>query len=165
MGADSLLDLRLKVRESIQRMYDDDARSKMKGEIMQAVIEANPFEVPEAMIEASLDAMMETYKKGPDPETEEMKQQLADLREKMRPVGVNVVKEQFIIDEIAKREGITVEQADIEEVMSAYAERMNVPPDQVRDWAMKSGEIKRWRHNILGDKVTNLLLDSAKVED
>jgi len=165
VGADSLLDLRLKVRESIQRMYDDDARSKMKGEIMQAVIEANPFEVPEAMIEASLDAMMETYKKGPDPETEEMKRQLADLREKMRPVGVNVVKEQFIIDEIAKREGITVEQADLEEVMSAYAERMNVPPDQVRDWAVKSGEIKRWRHNILGDKVTNLLLDSAKVED
>ena len=165
VGADSLLDLRLKVRESIQRMYDDDARSKMKGEIMQAVIEANPFEVPEAMIEASLDAMMETYKKGPDPESEEVKQQLADLREKMRPVGVNVVKEQFIIDEIAKREGITVEQADIEEVLSSYAERMNAPPDQVRDWAMKSGEIKRWRHNILGNKVTNLLLDSAKVED
>ena len=165
VGADSLLDLRLKVRESIQKMYDDDAKSKMKGEIMQAVIEANPFEVPEAMIEASLDAMMETYKKGPDPETEEAKQQLADLREKMRPVAVNVVKEQFIIDEIAKREGITVDEGDIREVMSAYAERMNVPVEQVRDWATKSGEIKRWRHSILGDKVTNLLLDSAEVED
>ncbi len=165
VGADSLLDLRLKVRESIQKMYDDDARSKMKGEIMQAVIEANPFEVPEAMIEASLDAMMDTYNKGPDAKSEEMKRQLADLREKMRPVAVNVVKEQFIIDEIAKREGITVEQADIENVMSAYAERMNVPPDQVRDWAMKSGEIKRWHHSILGDKVTNFLLDSAQVQD
>jgi trigger factor len=164
VGADSLLDLRLKVRESIQKMLDDDARSRMKGEIMQAVIEANPFEVPEAMIEASLDAMMETYKKGPEPETEEAKRQLADLREKMRPVAVNVVKEQFIIDEIAKREGITVDAADIDKVISSYAERMNVPPDQVRDWAMKSGEMRRWRHGILGDKVTNLLLDSATVE-
>jgi trigger factor len=164
VGADSLLDLRLKVRESIQKMYDDDAKSKMKGEIMQAVIEANPFDVPEAMIEASLDAMMETYKKGPDPETEEAKQQLAELREKMRPVAVNVVKEQFIIDEIAKREGITVDEADLDKVISSYAERMNVPPEQVRDWAAKSGEMRRWRHGILGDKVTNLLLDSAKVE-
>jgi trigger factor len=165
VGADSLLDLRLKVRESIQKMYDDDAKSKMKGEIMQGVIEANPFEVPEAMIEASLDAMMETYKKGPEAETEEAKRQLADLREKMRPVAVNVVKEQFIIDEIAKREGIKVDEADIQNVISAYAERMNVPTDQVRDWATKSGEIKRWRHSILGDKVTSLLLDSAVIED
>jgi trigger factor len=164
VGADSLLDLRLKVRESIQKMYEHDSRSKMKGEIMQAVIEANSFEVPEAMIEASLDAMMETYKKGPDPETEEAKQQLADLREKMRPVAVNVVKEQFIIDEIAKREGITVDEADMEKVISSYAERMNVPPEQVRDWAAKSGEMKRWRHGILGDKVTDLLLDNARVE-
>jgi trigger factor len=164
VGADSLLDLRLKVRESIEKMFGDDARSRMKGEIMQAVIEANPFDVPEVMIEASLDAMMETYKKGPDPETEEARQQLADLREKMRPVAVNVVKEQFIIDEIAKREGISVDEADIDKVISSYAERMHVPPDQVRDWAVKSGEIKRWRHGILGDKVTDLLLDSAKIE-
>ncbi|MGD9141889.1 MAG: trigger factor, partial [bacterium] len=130
VGADSLLDLRLKVRESIEKMFGDDARSRMKGEIMQAVIEANPFDVPEVMIEASLDAMMETYKKGPDPETEEARQQLADLREKMRPVAVNVVKEQFIIDEIAKREGISVDEADIDGVISSYAERMHVPPDQ-----------------------------------
>ena len=164
VGADSLLDLRLKVRESIQRMYDDDSRSRMKGEIMKAVIETNPFEVPQAMIEASLDAMMETYKKGPQEGDEKIEEQLTDLREKMRPVAVNVVKEQFIIDEIAKREGITVGQADIDKVLSSFAERMNVPPDQVRDWAMKSGEMKRWHRNILADKVTNLLLDSAKVE-
>ena len=164
VGADSLLDLRLKVRESIQKMHDDDAKSKLKGEIMQKIIDANPFEVPEAMIEASLDAMMESYKTGPDQESDKAKQQLAEIREKMRPVAVNVVKEQFIIDEIAKREGITVEQADIEKVVVSFAERMNVPPDQVRDWAMKSGEMKRWRYGILGDKVTNLLLDSAVVE-
>jgi trigger factor len=163
-GADSLLDLRLKVRESIQRMYDDDAKSKMKREIMEAIIEANPFEVPQAMIEASLDAIMETYEKRADRDDESLKQQLADLREKMRPVAVNVVKEQFIIDEIAKREGIQVEQADIEEVISSFAERMKAPPDRVREWAMKSGEMKRWHHSILGDKVTDLLLKSAEVE-
>lgn len=164
VGADSLLDLRLKVRESIQRMLDDDAKSKMKRQIIEAVIESNPFEVPQAMIEASLDAMMETYEKRAEQGGESHKQQLADLREKMRPVAVNVVKEQFIIDEIAKREGIQVEQVDIEKVISSFAERMNAPPDRVRDWAMKSGEMKRWQHSILGDKVTDLLLKSAQVE-
>ena len=165
VGADSLLDLRLKVRESIQKMYDDDAKSKMKGEMMKAIIERNPFEVPGAMIEASLDAMMESYGKKADGEDEKVKQQLADLREKMRPVAVNVVKEQFIIDEIAKREGITVQQADLEKVIASFAERMNVPPDQVRDWAAKSGEMKRWQHNIIADKVADFLLDNAEVED
>ncbi len=165
VGADSLLDLRLKVRDGIQRMYDDDARSKMKGALMQAIIEANPFEVPDVMIEASLDAMMEMYAEGAEPEGEEAKQRLEELRRKMRPAAVNIVKEQFIIDEVAKREGITVDEADIENMIAAHAERVNAPVDQVREWAVKSGELKRWRRGILADKVTDLLLDSADVYD
>jgi trigger factor len=164
VGADSLLDLRLKVRKSIQKMYDDDAKSRMKGQIMQAIIEASQFDVPEAMIEASLDAIMETYTKGQDKDDEAQAKQLAELRQKMRPVAVNVVKEQFVIDEVAKREGVQVEQADIESVISSFAERMNVPPEQVRDWALKSGEMRRWRHNILADKVTDLLLENAEMK-
>lgn len=165
VGADSLLDLRLKVRESIQRMYDDDARAKMKAQVVQAIIEANPFEVPAAMVEASLDAMMESYKNEGAGEDEKLKAQLEEIREKMRPVAVNVVKEQFIIDEIAKREGIAVEQADLEEVISSFAERMNAPRDRVSDWANKSGEIRRWRYSIVRDKVLDFLLESAEVED
>jgi trigger factor len=164
VGAESLLDLRLKVRESIEKMYQDDAKSRMKAQIVQGIIDANPFEVPEAMIEASLDAMMESYKKEAGQEDEAAKQQLDEIRKKMRPVAVNVVKEQFIVDEIAKREGITVEQADIEKMISSFCERMNVPADQVREWAGKSGEIRRWRHNILRDKVMNFLLESSGVE-
>jgi trigger factor len=166
VGLDTLDDVRGKIREGLENAYEQEALRKVKHDVLAAIIEKNAFDVPEGLVEMGLESMMESYReeygKSDSPEAST---RLDEIKEKLHPLAVNVVKEQFVLDDIAKRENIAVEAADIERVLESVAGQSGISVEEARKRATESDDISRWRREILKNKVLDFLLEHADVKE
>jgi trigger factor len=165
LGLESVEEVRQKVMEGLQKARQEETEAKLKRDILNRVIEASDFEVPEGLVNMGLDSIMKSY--GGDKETEDAgsRERLKETREQLRPLAVNLVKEQFVIDDIAEREGIAVDEAQIDEIIATVAQRSGLSVEEARRRAAESEEMDRWRRDLLRNKVLDFLVEHAEVEE
>jgi trigger factor len=165
MGLESVEALTQRVRDGLKEAHEQEAVRKVQHDILRTVVEESSFEVPEGLVNMGLESMMKSYReeygRSDAPDTAD---KLDEIRERLRPLAINVVKEQFIIDDIAKREKITVQEAEIEAVLESVAGQTGVSVDEARKRADESDDFSRWRRDILKKKVLDFLLEHAEVE-
>jgi trigger factor len=169
LGLDSVESVRSKIKEGLAVSFEQESIRKMKQEILHSIVQDSRFEVPDGLVDMGLESMMASYAQGeekPEDKTEdsESRRKLEEIRTNLRPLAVNIVKEQFIIDDIAKRERIAVRDDEIEEVLKSVADRTGISIDEARRRAAESDEIARWRRDILKGKVLDFLLEHADVK-
>ncbi|MEK7774422.1 MAG: trigger factor, partial [Candidatus Zixiibacteriota bacterium] len=61
--AETALELRLKIRQEIERQKKDDDRQRQKGQLMHLMCEKNPVPIPEGLVADYLAAMLEDVRK------------------------------------------------------------------------------------------------------
>jgi len=161
--------LRADLDKAIEAARERDATSRAKQEIMKTVVVESAFEVPEGLVGMTLDSMMKSYgedseARGEAPAEDKLAEKLNEIRERLKPLAVNLVKEQFIIDEIAKRENISAKDEEIEGILEAVAARGGISLEDARSRAAKSDEPSRWRRDIIRNKVLDFLYQNADVQ-
>jgi trigger factor len=165
LGLDSVDEVRTKVEEGLKKARDEEAETKLRRDILNQIIEASDFEVPEGLVNMGLDSIMKSYAGGQETEDAASRERLRATREQLRPLAVNLVKEQFVIDDIAEREKIAVSEAEIEEIIKSIADRSGLPLEEARRRASESEEMDRWRRDLLKNKVLDFLVQNAEVEE
>jgi len=70
----------------------------------------------------------------------------------------------FLLDEIARREGIEVADAELEAEIGRLAERMKRPRESVRQAMEKEGEVSALRARMREDRTLDLLKANARIE-
>lgn len=165
MGLDSVEAVRAKLKENLEAVYEEEALRKTKQDILNTIVQESSFEVPDGLVQMGLESLMKPYReqqeKVGDSETAE---KLGQMKERLRPIAVNAVKEHFIVVDIARRENIAVGDDEIEEVLKSIADRAGISVDEARQQAARSEEIDRWRRDMLKDKVLDFLLGHADVK-
>jgi trigger factor len=111
LGLESLDEMREKVRQDISEHMQQEADSDVIRQLLDQVLEANPFEAPESMIEARLDRVVQRAaedlaRQGMDPREGV---DWARFRADNRIPAERAVKEELILDEIVKAESLTVD--------------------------------------------------------
>ena len=162
---DSVEALKARVREGLGRAYEEDATSKVRQELLKTIVEDNTFEVPGGLVTMALDSLLKSYREEFEAGAEAgWEEKLKEIGEKLKPLAINLVKEQFIVDEIAKREGIVAKDEEIEEILGSIAARSGISIEEARTRAEKSDETIRWRRDIIRNKVLDFLYQNADVE-
>ncbi len=164
-NVESMDDLRQRIRESLERSCEEDAKAKAKREVLNTIVQESNFEVPDGAVDLALKSLMKSYREEYGFEEGVEDERLKEIEERLRPLAVNIVKEQFIIVEIAKREGIKVEDADINMIAKSIADRAGVSVDEVMKRARETDEIGRWRQDIVRQKVLDFLYEHAELEE
>jgi len=165
LGVESADEVRAKIRETLQESSEAEAVTQAKREIVRLVVEKSDFEVPQGLVDRAFESMMKSYNEefavSKDPTAQE---KLTEIEEKLKPLAVNLVKEEFIIADIAERENIVVEDSDIEAILTTIAGRSGTSIEEVRKKASESDEINHWRRDVLKRKVLDFLYANAEVE-
>jgi trigger factor len=122
LGLESLDELREKVRQDITEQMEQEADSDVIRQLLDQVLEANPFEAPESMIEARLDRVVQRAaediaRQGMDPREGV---DWARFRADNRIPAERAVKEELVLDEIVKAESLAVD----DDAVLAEIERM-----------------------------------------
>lgn len=89
----------------------------------------------------------------------------AELTAELKADAERSVKAGFVLDEVARKEELTVEQEELNGYIVEQAYRMGVPPDQLAKEIVDRGQLGFAAGEVLRSKALTLLAERARVTD
>lgn len=156
-GVETLLELRLKIRDDLKKQKEADYDKAKRNDLMRQMLEKNLFDIPEAMISDYLDAVVKDHKKNYENYDEKQ------VREQYRPMAVNWIRWQLLINRLAELEKIEVSPIDTENWIKRFSENYRMETDKAKEVLSKSGRIQEIRDSILEDKIFDFLFQKVTI--
>ena len=129
---ETMLDLRVKVRTSLEAQAAAYARRRLEEEIVSELIRRNPFELPESLVQGRLARMYERANEGRSGAGDAPDRTKFD--EVYRPVVEHQLKAALILGTISKKHEIDVTDEDIAlRVAELAASQGKEPKDLLKD--------------------------------
>jgi trigger factor len=153
--AETALELKLHIRESIRHQKEDAQAKVQKREITRQIGDQNPVPIPEGMIRDYLDWVVEDFKKNYSGVNEEQ------IRQNYRQVGIDSMRWDMLFHRLAEQERLEVSASDTENWINMFAARNNMTPEQANEALRQSGKINNLRESLLEEKVLEFLLSKA----
>lgn len=166
-GGETLAELRAKVRGDLETAARNGAAQDEREQLVKGLVERNPFDLPKAMVERGLDAMLDgalrmMARQGLDPSR--LNLDFASLREEMRPKAEAEVRGALLLQAVAEKEGLSVKPEDLDARIAQYATESGAPLHQVRK-AFKEPEQRRaLEQRVREEKTVEFLKAAAKDE-
>jgi trigger factor len=152
---DTLDALRDAVRADMGEQAKRDSVAEVRGQLVEKIVEANPFDVPGSWVNQLIDGYMQMYG-VPDAE----KQRFAM---EFRPMAERQVRRDLIVDTLAERESLTASAADVDTRIEEMAAARNVDPGQVYAQLQKAGRLQEIERELTEDRVFAWLLERNPV--
>ena len=160
-------DLRADVEKEMESMEDANARGHGISELLSALLEAHPFEVPPTLVKGEADEQIREYERrlrqeNPDVQLSEAK--IEELREEVRPRAEERVRQLIIVERIRETEEIEASAEEVESQIRISAARYGMTPEKLRERMMTTGAMASLVSNINYNKTVSWLYDQADVE-
>jgi len=165
----TLAEFEKSIRDDLEKHKRDESEVKLEKSLFDELIRQSKFEVPSGMVERRLQAIMEDRANqmlSYGVKEDEVKAQLEKSKDELRKDAERQVRLSFILDEIAVREKVEVQDSDIEKKFSLMAERFRHSADEVsKFYREKEERMESLRAQILNEKVIQLVKDKAQIQD
>ena len=161
----TLAELRDDIRQRLQKGKDEAMQGDLDDKIMNKLIELNPFEVPQRLVNYEIQEMIkqtEENLKRSGLSIESAGIKLDDLVEKNREVAVKRVKGDFLLKKIAEVEEIKIADEDIQRGYQRIADQYRMTLDEVKKYFKRREEILPFMNELHNEKVLNFLRAQAK---
>jgi trigger factor len=162
----SLEELKAKLKGEIAKEKELALERQLKDQAVDQLLEANPFEVPESLVEEQAKAMVSDTKLRLAAQGVAFKNlgvSEEKLQEDYRAMAQKQVRTFLILEKIAGQEGIAVTDEEAEGRLREMSERMHQKFDVVKRYYEKNGLLPEVKAGIIRDKTLNFLLEKAMV--
>ncbi len=162
----SLGELRSKLAEDIKKEKQLALERQLKDLVVDRLLEANPFEVPESLVEEQAKAMVSDTKLRLAAQGVAFKNlgvSEEKLQEDYKTAAQKQVRTFLILDKIAGQEGIVVTDQDAEDRLKEMAERTHQKIEAVKQYYEKNGLLPEVKAGILRDRALSFLLEKAEI--
>ncbi len=161
---DTVESLRDKARAGLRREKEAERRRHLRRSILDALLSRSDVPAPEVLVESEITAALSDYARylaanQVDPKTADWEK----LQQDARPGAERRVKEYLLLDEIARREGITVSETELEAEFKRAAARRGVDPAELRERMARSDGLEALRDEMRLARAVDVLISSAKV--
>ncbi len=146
------------IRTDLGKHHEDEAEGRLRGTILEALIEANSFSLPVSLVNRYLDGMLRAPE---DADGDELKQ----ARESLAPHAERQIKEEMILDRLIEREGLRPDEEDVERKIAELAERSKMAPGAVRRRLEKEGQLESLARNLAVDRAFEYLKSQSEIEE
>ncbi|MBV9210230.1 MAG: trigger factor [Acidobacteria bacterium] len=161
--------LREKVREDLSHRSRHESENRLRGEVMNKLVDAHPFEVPESLVEYQADQLLESVARdmmtrGVDPRQQDP-QWWEGVREQLKPQAMRDLRGSMLLESIADKEQIEISDEEIEAEINAIAAQSRRTADEVRDALTKQGGERSIADRLRNRKALDLVVENARVTD
>jgi len=161
---DATLDeLKNYVKEAILNRKKAEVFKPKKEEILECLVKKYDIDVPEGIVEKEIDVMVnqEASKLTPAEikELQENSEKLQEFRNKFKDEAKDRVKLTFIVDELAKKEGISVSDEEITQVLFYEALMQGQNPQELIKYYQENNLLPVLKMNLAEEKLLNKLLE------
>jgi len=162
----SLGELKAKLTEDIKKEKELALDRQLRDQVVDQLLEANPFEVPESLVEEQAKALVSDTKLKLATQGVVLKN-LGVSEEKLQEDYMTMAQKQvrtfLILEKIAGQEGIAVTDQEAEDRLKEMSERMHQKFDVVKQYYEKNGLLPEVKAGIIRDKALSFLLEKANI--
>jgi trigger factor len=166
----TLDDLKADIRRKLEDAVKSALRSKTVTRVLDSVVETSKIALPASMVDYQLEAMWQDYagrlrmdEKQLASILEQQGKSVEDLRKEWTPGAEKRARLQLVVSEIAKKEGIAIEDSDLEAEIGKMAEERKVTPEELKQSLAKNDLVNYMRSNLRTDKLYDYLLSKTSV--
>ena len=138
------------VRKDMVEHTKREADAAVREQMLDQVIAANPFEIPNAWVQQVMGAYMQMYQVP-----ENMQERFSG---EFRPMAERQVRRDVVIDTIAEKEGLVASTADVDDKVAEMAAKSGVETGQLYVRLEKEGRLKELERTVTDDKVFGWLI-------
>ncbi len=142
--------LREAVRKDMGEHVKREADSAVREQLLDQVIAANPFEIPNAWVQQVMGAYMQMYQVP-----EGMQERFAG---EFRPMAERQVRRDVVIDTIAEKEGLAASTGDVDDKVAEMAAERGVDTGTLYVQLEKGGRLKEMERSVTDEKVFGWLI-------
>jgi trigger factor len=171
----SLEELKGKLRTEMETTLKRDIEESYKDQILKRLVETHHFDLPESLVERELTAAIRQHvesrmrQRGKIDQAEDLvkqQEEIKQLREQLLPEATRRVKVGLILEAIAEKEGIRVEEADVAAELERLAKRLKLSAEDIRRMVESAGQDMREElfGRILAEKSLDFVYRHAMIQ-
>jgi trigger factor len=159
--------LRTELLKSLEEEKSAREKANLQKAINEQLLEKNPFEVPEAYVERQIINMMVEYQRrmvmnGMD--SDNAAKVAANLHDKFRDEAARMVRTGLLLQRIAEKESIAVDEKEIDDRIRETAARYGRDFESMKLSYEKDNMIDRLRDQILEEKTLDFIESRANIK-
>ncbi len=161
-----LKELKARIREDLKKEGEESKRRELENQLIEKLIDGNPFDVPRSMVEGQIDYLVA------DAKIRLASQGLAlkdvgvgegKLRKDFEEAALKRVKQGLILERISALEGISVKNEEVTEKLREISLRTNQNVEKVRGYYQKGERMEELRARIVEEKALDFLLKRSNI--
>jgi trigger factor len=163
VGDGDLGKMRADVKANLEREVKRRAETRVKDQVMKALLDATKVEVPRALVEMETERLMQNMRH--DLEQRGLKaDQIPMPKEAFEPEAVRRVSLGLILAELVKLYQLNAKPEQIKAVVKEYAQSYEKPEEVVRWYYQQPERLREVESIVLEENVVQWTLSKAKVE-
>jgi len=163
---DSLDALRARVRADLEHEAMHAAERQLRQDLLKQLAARVPFAVPASLVDREIDRRLEDFARRLMDQRIDPRQANIDwaaFREGQRTPATEAVGSAIALDEIARRENVTVSDEDLDAELQRYADQTGHTVPSIKARLQKDGELGRLAAGLRREKAVSLVISKAKV--
>lgn len=166
---ETLEELEQNIFERLQQEANNRSESELRGEVLEKAAANAQVDIPQVLIEREAESLLNEFRQMLAYQGMLLEQYLEatgqtreELLSQFRPRAEQRVKNALVLEAIAKAEGITVSQEEVDVKIEEYV-KDSPDPDKARErWQSFRDNIE---HSLLTGKTIDFLVENAKVTE
>lgn len=161
--------LKAKLAEFQKAQEEQRVNTELRERVIKALVEKNPIEVPEVLVDRQIQALMEDTKRRLA--QQRMSLEMMGLSEEaykvqFRDVAKEQVKGSIVLDAVADKEKISVTEEDIAEQLKVIAEQAHQDLEKITSFYQNNERaMENLKVQMKEDKATLFVVEKAKVTE
>jgi trigger factor len=161
---ENLAALRVRVRNDLEQEARHESERELRADLLKQLASRVSFDVPASLLDREIDRRVEEFvRRLIEQQIDPMRTNInwEEFREKQRDAAAEAVRGALVLDEVARRESITVSEQDVLAEVERYAERTGRTPAAVRARLEKEGGLGRLYAGLRRERTVDFLLSRA----
>jgi trigger factor len=157
LGHQSAETLRTRIHQELAESRARRRERELKLKILDAIVEQTPIELPARLVDNLMAHELELlHKRGlPEPTADDVKK----LKESM----AQRVRRELVLAAIKRKEGLTLSEADFEQLLEEEAKKREMKPIKLRALLEREGQLQSFRSEHEDERVLQFLYEQAKI--
>jgi len=153
--------LREEVRENMERELADNVRARLKQQLLDGLLKANPVDVPQSFVDGQVREMqIEAARRMGATDASQLPPPESFAEPARRRVALGL-----LIGELIKSRGIQLDRERVEARLADIAASYPEPEAVIKAYRQNADAMRQVENLVLEDQAVELLLGNAKVSD
>lgn len=164
----TLADLKAQVRKELTERAQAGQRQALESQALEELLASWSFEVPPSLVASQAKRLLkentlELISRGVKPEEVEGRSKL--LTEQAKRDALKDVRIFFILRAVAKAEGLSATEEELNQRVEALSKRLNLTPEEVRKDLEARELLEGMAWSITRAKILDLIIREAEIEE